>query len=247
MVEMTATTNAADGTTLAARPPYPTAVPLKFSVDGFAQRYPGNTIICHLPTDSPLIEGILQVQKTLGTHPTYAKSIRFMPPSSFHMTVFDGVRETECEPGMWPEGLEKNPLDETTSVFSVKLRKLGRQLADEGLAPPYRMRFAKFSLPEIGIGLEVRGATDAEEARMRLLRDRLADTLGFRAPNHNAYIFHVTTAYMIRHVDGPDLVELQNTLASLVPLVDQEFELCATEFCTFEDMDTFNRLFYLGE
>ncbi|CAK7267926.1 hypothetical protein SEPCBS57363_002840 [Sporothrix epigloea] len=247
MCEAITTSDAGKVIALPARPPYPTAVPLKFSIDGVAQRYPGNTIICHLPADSPLIERIIEAQKTLGAHPTFAKSIRFMPSSSFHMTVFDGARETECEPGMWPEGREKHPLDDTTALFSAKLCKLGRELASEGLAPPYRMRFASFSAPEIGIGLEVRGVTDEEEARMRLLRDRLADTLGFRAPNHNAYIFHVTTAYMIRHVDGADLVELQNTLASLVSLVDIEFELGATEFCTFEDMDVFTRLFYLGE
>lgn len=95
------------------------------------------------------------------------------------MTVLDGVRETECEPGMWPEGLEKKPLAESTREYSKSLRALGLELEAEGLAPPYRMQVRGFEPGPVGIGLDVVGATEKEERRMRRLRDRLADTLGF--------------------------------------------------------------------
>lgn len=43
------------------RPLYPIGIPEKFSASGVIQRYPGNTIICHLPADSPLTSGMYDV------------------------------------------------------------------------------------------------------------------------------------------------------------------------------------------
>ncbi|KAM0284029.1 hypothetical protein ACHAQH_002224 [Verticillium albo-atrum] len=173
------------------RSPYPVGVPFKFSPDGVGQRYPGNTTVCHIPSSSPLIPGLHQVYSTIGSHPSLSKAIRLLPPASWHMTVFDGVREIECEPGMWPPGLAKKPLSESTADFSRRLREFGFQLESEGLAPPYKMKVRGVEIPAtVGIGLQVEGATPEEERRMRKLRDRLSDVLGFRAPNHEVYEFH---------------------------------------------------------
>lgn len=230
------------------RPPYPGGIPFKFNPEGVAQRYPGNTTLCHIPLSSPLIPGLQEVYKTFDSHPTLSKVVRLLPPASWHMTVFDGVREEECEPGMWPPGLAKQPLDESTAEFSQRLREFGSQLEAEGLAPPYRMKARRFEVPPIvGIGLQVEGATPEEEKRMRRLRDRLSDVMGFRAPNHEVYQFHVSIAYLLRHVDGDQKTELHNTLEQLLPNLDVEFELGKVEFCTFESMLEFPRLFYLGD
>lgn len=164
------------------------------------------------------------------------------------MTVLDGVREEECEPGMWPEGLEKQPLEVANAEFSRNLGKLGLDLKKEGLAPPYRMRVRGFGDQAVGLGLEVEGATPEEEQRMRRLRDRLADACGFRAPNHEVYEFHVTVLYWLKHVlDSEYTPALEETLSKLLPDVGIEFELGAVEFCTFQDMCAYPRVFYLGE
>ena len=231
---------------IADRPEYPIGVPCKFSPDGVAQRYPGNTTVCHIPLNSLLQTGLRNVYNALGSHPTLGKVIRLVPPESWHMTVLDGARESECQPGMWPEDMEKKPLAESTADFTKSLRDLGRELSKEGLAPPYRMRVRGFDAGIVGSGLEVEGATVEEEQRMRRLRDRLADALGFRAPNHEIYQFHVTIAYLLRHVDGVDRMEFNRTLAKLLASVKVEFELGAVEFCTFEDMCAYPRVFYLG-
>ncbi|KAM5350807.1 hypothetical protein ACJ41O_007312 [Fusarium nematophilum] len=230
------------------RPPYPGGVPFKFTPDGTVQRYPGNTTVCHIPLSSPLIPGLHKVYTTLASHPTLAKVFRLLPPSSWHMTVFDGVREEECEPGMWPPGLAKQPLRESTADFSKRLREFGLSLENEGLAPPYRMAVRGFDLPAtVGLGLLVEGATPEEEKRMRRLRDRLGDVLGFKAPNHETYRFHISMAYLLRYVDGDDRVEFNRVVAMLVPEVKMEFELGKVEFCTFENMLAYPRLFYLGD
>ncbi|KAH6607798.1 rna ligase cyclic nucleotide phosphodiesterase [Trichoderma cornu-damae] len=210
------------------RPRYPIGIPAKFSPDGVVQRFPGNTTLCHVPADSPLQAGLNAVHASLSSHAVLSGLIHLLPKDSWHMTVLDGVREAECEPGMWPPGLEKQPLDECTQHFSSRLRRLGLELADEGLAPPYRMRVRGFDGAVVGIGLEVEGATADEEKRMRRLRDRLADALGFRAPNH-------------------ETEELGRVFARHLPALQGEFELGPVEFCTFENMHAFARLFCLGD
>ncbi|KAH0841384.1 hypothetical protein AYO21_04981 [Fonsecaea monophora] len=242
----TATTTLSETAVTLARSPYPEGVPVKFSPDGLAQRYPGNTTICHIPLDSPLISGLRAIHDALGSHATLAHFFRLVPPETWHMTVLDGVREIECEGDMWPEDLEKRPLDEYTVEFSKTLGELGDQLQSEGLAPPYKMRVRGFDPAVVGVGLEIEGATDEEEKRMRRLRDRLADAMGFRAPRHDMYIFHVTVAYLLRHVDGDDRLALNKTFAELLPKVKMEFDLGAVEFCVFQDMCAYPRLFYLG-
>lgn len=127
------------------------------------------------------------------------------------------------------------------------LRQTGLKLEAEGLAPPYRVRVRGFDSAVVGIGLEIEGATAAEEKRLRRLRDRLADTLGFKAPNHYTYGFHISMAYLLRHVDGENRVLLNEVFAQHLEGVQIEFELGALEFCTFENMYAFHRLFYLGD
>ena len=234
-------------TTTSGRPKYPIGVPTKFSADGVVQRYPGNTTLCHIPPDSRLLSGLQAVYDTIRSHPTLSSRIHLLPPESWHMTIFDGVREAECEPGMWPEGMEKPELEACTRDFSVRLTRFGLNLKDEGLAPPYRMRVRGFDPCVVGIGLELEGATEQEEARMRQLRDRLADTLGFQAPNHQVYGFHISIAYLLRHIDGVDREELHRVLDGLAPALHGELELGAVEFCTFENMHSFPRILYLGE
>lgn len=228
------------------RPLYPAGIPAKFSPEGVVQRFPGNTTLCHVPANSPLLPGLRAVYAALSSHPVLSKHIHLLPPASWHMTVVDGVREGECEPGMWPTGKEKQPLAKSTEEFAQNLRLLGLKLEEEGLAPPYRMRIRGFDPAVVGIGLELEGATAEEEQRMRRLRDRIAGLFGFRAPNHETYVFHLSMAYLLRHIDGKERDQLNRLFAEHLPVVQMELELGAVEFCTFENMYSFARLFYLG-
>ena len=241
------TTSTIVSTMAAEKPLYPRGIPFKFDPDGNEQRYPGNTIICHIPSDSLLVTALHTVYDTLKLHPTLGKVARLLPPSSWHMTVFDGAREEECEPGMWPEDLEKIPLKEYTANYSKTLKELGQTLHSEGLSGPYRMKVTGYGPLEVGIGLALEGVDAAEEQRMRRLRDRLADCLGFRAPNHHRYEFHITVAYWLRHMEGKLKSDLDNVLAGLKPTVCMEVDLGALEFCVYEGMCHFERKFYIGE
>ncbi|TPX16633.1 uncharacterized protein E0L32_003574 [Thyridium curvatum] len=229
------------------RPMYPEGVLTKFSPEGVVLRFPGNTTLCHLPADCPLLPGLRDLYSALAAHPVLSKKVHLLPPASWHMTVFDGVRDSEREPVLWPEGKHELPLAEMTSEFAGRLRELGQQLEAEGLAPPYRMRVRNFDGALIGIGIEVEGATADEERRMRRLRDRLADAMGFRAPNHETYQFHLSVAYLMRHLEPDDRAALDEVRDQHFPSIQREFTLGDVEFCTFEDMYSFPRVFYLGK
>jgi hypothetical protein len=226
--------------------PDPVGVPARFSSQGQVQRYPGNTTLCHLPTNSPLLPALRALHVAVSSHAILSKPIHLLPPASWHMTVLDGVREMGREPEWWPLGMENQPLVECTQEFALRLRQLGPELAKEGLAPPYRMRVRGFDTAIHGIGLEVEGATVEEEKRMRRLRDRIADAFGFRAPNHEVYQFHISVAYLLRRLDGAERKELTRVFSQNLAAIQQEFELGAVEFCTFENMYEFPRLFHLG-
>jgi hypothetical protein len=234
-------------TTTTQRPLYPRGIPSKFSSDGVLQRFPGITLICHLPTDSPLQPGLNAVYTSLSSHPVLSKLIHLLPRESWHMTVLDGIHGDKVTPGKRPPGFEGRPLEEITEDFSQKLRQLGLELESEGLAPPYKMKIRGFDGAKVGIGLEVEGATAEEEKRIRLLRDRLADLLGLRRPNHDTYGFHISMAYLMRYIEGKNRKMLNALFEKHLPEVQLEFELGAVEFCTYENMYAFARLFYLGE
>ncbi|PTB45827.1 hypothetical protein M441DRAFT_54849 [Trichoderma asperellum CBS 433.97] len=229
------------------RPLYPVGIPSKFSPEGALQRFPGITLICHLPIDSPLQPGLNAVHASLSAHPVISKLIHLLPKDSWHMTVLDGIHGDKATPAKRPPGFERQSLEEVTQDFSQKLRLLGLGLEQEGLAPPYKMKIRGFHPGAVGIGLEVEGATADEEKRIRLLRDRLADVLGLRRPNHDTYGLHITMAYLMRYIEGKDRVMLNALFEEHLPKVQLEFELGAVEFCTYENMYAFARLFYLGD
>lgn len=204
-------------------------------------------MICHLPADSPLQPGLNAVYASLSSDPVLSKLIHLLPKDSWHMTVLDGIHGDTITPGDRPPGFEGRSLEEVTEDFSQKLRQLGLKLEKEGLAPPYKMRIRGFDGAEVGIGLEVEGATADEEKRIRLLRDRLADALGLRRPNHDTYGLHITMAYLMRFIEGKDRKMLNTLFEKHLPEVQLEFELGAVEFCTYENMYAFARLLYLGE
>ncbi|PNP41761.1 hypothetical protein TGAMA5MH_06354 [Trichoderma gamsii] len=229
------------------RPLYPRGIPSKFSSDGTLQRFPGNTIICHLPANSPLQPSLNSVYKSLSSHPILSKLIHLLPKDSWHMTVHGGIHGDKVTPGKRPPGFEGRLLEEVTEDFAQKLRQLGTELEKEGLAPPYKMRIRGFNGAKFFIGLEVEGATAEEEKRMRLLRDRLADALGLRQPNHDTYGFHITIAYLMRYIEGKNRKMLNAVFEKHLSEAQLEFELGAAEFCTYENMYSFVRLFYLGQ
>ena len=93
------------------------------------------------------------------------------------------------------------------------------------------------------------GADAAEERRLRALRDRLAEAAGLtHRPGHDAYMFHVTLAYLIAWPGAEEAARIdhlihgaEGALAAALPRI----RLGAPEVCLFTDMTAFRPQFTL--
>ena len=93
----------------------------KFNADGSVRPFPGNTMISHIPLATPPSDALIAVRDTLKRYP-FSHGLAFTPPSSYHMTVFEGVIDALRTPGYWPADLPANaPLDVCTRHFEEKL------------------------------------------------------------------------------------------------------------------------------
>jgi len=218
----------------------PSGVPSKFTVDGAVRPFPGNTIICHLSQGSELHTLLARLALDLDRSNKGAL-YTLLPPSSWHMTVFEGVCDQVRTRGFWPADLPTDAsLAECNAAFSQKLSAF-----DMNITPPFRMRISGYTPRVDGIGLHLETSDPAEEARIRKLRDRLSKELQIRHPSHETYGFHLSIAYFIRFPTDDERSALDTMLFNHLQDMPTEFELAAPEFCFFDDMFEFRRQFFL--
>lgn len=224
----------------------PPSVGRKFNADGSPHTFPGNTIISHIPLATPLSDALTTVRDTLAAG-SYAPCLALLPPSSYHMTVFEGVTESSRRNGIWPADL---PID---APLADSHRHLERRLEGFELdcALPLRMRLDAFSLArDPGATIRLLPVDQQENRKLRRLRDRLSARLRLRAPDHDDYGFHISLAYLVDWMTPEqrrEYIAVQsdcfNMLQKRVPVM----ELGAPEFCVFYDMFAFDTLFRVGQ
>lgn len=215
----------------------------KFDAHGNVLRFPGNTLICHVPLFTPLSDALTAVRDQIRTGP-YADALAMLPPESYHMTVFEGANDLARTRERWPAALPLNAtLAECTRHMADKLWAF-----DLGFDLPLRMKLAEPDQQRM-IGAMRLEPADVEEAhKLRNLRDRLAEHLGMRTPWHDSYDFHITHSYLIKQMS---LDAVRQALAFHSRLYTEQVSrvgvitLGAPEFCTFIDMQAFDNQFLL--
>lgn len=218
----------------------------KFAADGRVLPFPGNTIICPIGSEHPAMAPLQTFRAALEAEPC-AHKFTFTPPSSYHMTVFEGVVDAERRPGFWPSDLSADaPLEACNHLFLQKLEAF-----DLGCAPRFRMRVMEGPgnvEMRPGAGIYLVPVDDEEDRKLRQLRDRLADVLKLRQPNHQAYKFHTTQTYAITPLTEEETARYRavrraslEVLARAMPVL----ELGAPAFCVFKDMFAFSPRLYL--
>ncbi|PMS37216.1 hypothetical protein B0G57_117106 [Trinickia symbiotica] len=215
----------------------------KFDSNGNVLRYPGNTLVCHVPLFTPLSDALVAVRDTIRSS-LFASSLTFLPPESYHMTVFEGVADRERDNGRWPMDLPHDAsVLECTRHFAAKLESF-----DLGCALPLRLRVAeRANQTHIGC-IKLVPVDAAEERKLRDLRTRLAECLSLRTAWHDHYEFHITLSYLIRPMT-PDVtracLDLVSGCFAGVGMLFDVIELGAPEFCVFNDMYAFDNQFFL--
>lgn len=230
------------------RPAYPPDVGRKFSPDGRILPFPGDTIICHVPQQGPgsqMFDALLDIYRRLPEQAFFHK-LTLLPPSSYHMTVFGGADDADRKPGLWPSDLPLDmPMAECDRILGERLSKF-----ELDCALPLRMRVDFRDPPpqERPLNIRLVPYDAAEDAKIRRLRDRLAEVTKIRAPGHEAYRFHVTLAYLIRWLTPAEQAAYRKALLAWREEVDRRcpvIEFGAPEYCILPDMFAFKRQFFL--
>lgn len=221
---------------------YPSSVGRKFYANGTVRRFPGNTIIIPLSSTSHMHTRLLKLYSNLADAPSLAGIYTLLPPSSWHMTVFEGVDDYDRNASVWPTDLPLDmPLVDVTANIAEKLQ--GFNL---GMRLPLKMRldFWKNITRTSSFSVRLTASTPEGLQGLRDLRNRLSNTLKLRKPDHDKYLFHMTVGYFVRYPTQEQLVQLRAILDTLFdgPLA---FELGRPAFCTFEDMFRFDSQLWL--
>lgn len=194
----------------------------------------GNTVVCHLVESSEVWAAIHDARARF-TAMAGAEKLAFTAASSLHMTLFQGIIETRRAMPYWPSDVPvETPVDDMTAIFMDRLARF-----EPGEA------FAMEVIHATPNGLTLDGVSARDRTILKDWRNRFADLLGYRHPDHETYVFHITFAYMIERFDD-------QTMAAWVPFLDAVaseirrrapvIEMRSPAFCAFDDMNHFEEL-----
>jgi hypothetical protein len=206
----------------------------RYDTGGTFLRERGNTVVCHLVEGSQAWAAIHDARARF-TDMAGAEKLAFTAASSLHMTLFQGIIETRRALPYWPSDVPvETPVDDMTAIFMDRLARF-----EPGEA------FAMEVIHATPNGLTLDGVTARDRTILKDWRNRFADLLGYRHPDHETYVFHITFAYMIERFDD-------QTIAAWVPFLDAVaseirrhapvIEMRAPAFCAFDDMNHFEEL-----
>ncbi|OHV87507.1 DUF1868 domain-containing protein [Mesorhizobium sp. ORS 3428] len=219
-------------------PTPPVHLGTRYDLSGNFLLEPGNTIVSHLVAGSPSEAAVIEVRERMRAMPD-ADRLAFTPISSLHMTLFQGIIEYRRRLPYWPADV---PLD--TSIDDMTRLYLERL---QGFQP-----CPAFRIKAIGVtpnGLTVAGASAQDERILRTWRDALSVPFGYRHPDHDTYVFHITFAYQIRRLADERVSAWQDLFDECLSFLDREapvIELRPPAFCSFKDMKHFEELLVLG-
>lgn len=212
----------------------PFAIGRKFDAQGQRLSCPGNTTLCHVAPESAAHAALVAVQEAMQAS-QYADCFTFLPPASFHMTIFEGIIDYARMPARWPAGIA---LDSVVTDVTEQLRE---RMQDCTLPRSFDVRAERLFG---GFSVRMAGANKTAEADLRFARDTLRDATQIRRPDHDSYAFHITLGYLLRWLTPEDAADLQDLADSLFErhLSALTFELGPVEFCSFETMHRFECL-----
>ncbi len=199
---------------------------------------PGNTVVCHLVEGSATAAALAGVRTRLMAMPD-AASLAFTPLPSLHMTLFQGIIEYRRAQPYWPPDV---PADTAIDTMTALYR---RRLDGFRGCGPFRVK----AIDVVPTGVTVAGATPDDERSLAAWRDALSEPFGYRHPDHDRYVFHITLAYMIDWLPEDRLPAWQAVLDESLAVLRRTtpvLELRPPAFCRFADMCWFEALLPLG-
>jgi hypothetical protein len=220
----------------------PDSIGKKFAADGGILPFRGNTIICRIPAGSALFQAMAEIEQDMQSR-SFGHRYAFLPPASYHMTVFNGANDkVRCYP-CWPTDLpEGATMEECNEHFAQKLLSF-----DLDIELPIRVQVGAVNFQKGG-SVRLAPVSEQENRKLRRLRNRLRNLLHCERPNQHNYEFHASISYLVEPPSSDEIVEIQMQRAHYMAKLMRAapiIELGAPEFCTFENMSCYERKFYL--
>lgn len=213
----------------------------KWSIEGEAQRFRGNTVVYPIPQDSAFWHAQHMAQE-LVAQSRFVHHFTLLPRTSMHMTLFDGVSQgTNRSTPAWPAYVPRDaPLDVATRMILERLLRHNVRLPRRVVMKVVGVKdmVSDGAAPSVLLA----GVDDATEQALRAARARLQEVTGIRATGFDTYRFHSTLGYRLvaaRTQETADLRRLQGSIRRLFAGAAGTVELEPAAFCVFDDMLAF--------
>ncbi|UJF17987.1 DUF1868 domain-containing protein [Vibrio sp. SS-MA-C1-2] len=217
---------------------YAPAVDFKFHKDGTVRTFKGNTFLCHLDQTTETYKTVVWAQEQLKAMKC-ADNYAFLPTSSFHMTVFEGLcDQVRDEADLWSSKLTNTlSIEETTEIFK-------EWISDIKTPRHFELVFdAVVNTANGGTLLRIKPANNETTQAITACREKISEATGIRHAVHDEYFFHVTLSYKIVHLDDVEQQELADTCQRITERLQQEFGTVRhneVEYCYFDNMFKFD-------
>jgi hypothetical protein len=207
----------------------------KFDEKGNHLPYPGCSIICNIPLNTHLSNEIISFQKNIENF-NPKKTYSYLPPSSFHMTLFDCCNLNTKNTNFWPSNVDPN-MDHKDIAVELN-KRIQNYIFPKKLNLKLKMFFGGYSIV-------LEPFSEEDEKILRNCRDELSSLLEIKFENHQRYTFHITLAYILRELNKNEiknLIEFNKQLSFDFSKKFPKITLTKPEMCTFEDMLEFKNI-----
>ncbi|CAM3706309.1 DUF1868 domain-containing protein [Tsukamurella strandjordii] len=164
----------------------------KWDIEGNAQRFTGNTFVSPIPQNSAFFRAENQAQR-LVRESRFRDHFALLPHNSMHMTVFEGVNQSQLGTPDWPAWLAGKDMQ---AAHLAVLDAVSR--ANITAPRPITMRVDGLVQPlSKGFGLKLASVDAATETALRDFRRRMQDLLQMSTKGFDTYTFHSTLGYRL--------------------------------------------------
>lgn len=214
---------------------YGSTIGQKFYEDGSVRRFPGNTVVADVVPGSSAFDTMCQLRQMV-IDAGFADHLILLPEDSYHITYISGVNDQQRIDTFWPDALSR----EATMVEADDY--VTAAIESVGIPGPARM---KFDTVGWGAGCCIIRLVPADESQRELLygfREKAADALGVRRPNHEKYRFHISLGYTRIIPEGEAEGRKQALIKKMVEFMAQQPEFFTTQayMAYYDDMYAFS-------
>lgn len=207
----------------------------KFYEDGSVRQFKGNTVVADVVPGSDAFRTMCQLRQMvldagLDSH------LILMPEDSYHITYISGFNDQQRIDGFWPESFSREAtMEEADDYVTAAIKKAG-------IPGPARMKFDTVSWGAGCCIIRLVPADEQEREKLFSFRERAADAMGVRRPNHEKYRFHITLGYTRVITEGEDDVRRLELIQKMEALMAQQPEFYTTQayMAYFDDMYAFS-------